>query len=85
MFDKMKLAAVAPGFVSANDKAETIYYNGSIYTVDDARSWAQAMAVSDGEIVAVGLEQDILALKGNDTAMVDLGARMVMPGIVDGK
>jgi len=82
-FTAALLALVLPGIALANEKADAIYYNGDIYTVDETRSWAQAMAVKNDKITVIGLEQDVLKLKGPSTNMVDLGGRMVMPGIVD--
>lgn len=61
----------------------TAYVNGRIYTVDAARLWAEAILVEDGRIAGVGLSADILAAAGDGCAIVDLGGRMVMPGIHD--
>ncbi|MHA3792303.1 amidohydrolase [Sphingomonas sp. YL-JM2C] len=61
----------------------TAYVNGRIYTVDAARSWAEAILVEDGRIAGVGRSADILAAAGDGCAIVDLGGRMVMPGIHD--
>ncbi len=63
--------------------ADTIFINGGIYTVDAERSWAQAAAVRDGRIVAVGSNEEILALKGDATEVVDLTGRLALPGFHD--
>ena len=63
--------------------ADAVYTNARIYTVDETRPWAEAMAVADGRIVAVGSAGDMAAHTGDATAIVDLGGRMVMPGIHD--
>ena len=63
--------------------ADVIFHNAKIYTVDESRSWAQALAVKDGVIQTVGLTEDVMAYKGDATTVVDVGGRMVMPGIVD--
>ncbi|MBT6891100.1 MAG: hypothetical protein HOA25_06345, partial [Gammaproteobacteria bacterium] len=47
--------------------AEKIFTNGTIYTVDVNNSQHQAMAVSDGVIIAVGSSEEIQALKGAQT------------------
>ena len=57
--------------------------HGAIYTVDAARSWAEAVAVKDGRIVFVGSDQAASALIGPRTKVVDLGGRLVLPGFVD--
>ena len=63
--------------------ADTIFINGGIYTVDPERSWAQAAAVREGRIVAVGSNEEILAIKGENTEVVDLTGRMALPGFHD--
>lgn len=63
--------------------ADLVMLNGGIYTVDSQRSWAQAAAIDDGVIVAVGTNDEIGAYVGNDTEIVDLEGRMAMPGIHD--
>jgi len=67
----------------SKQEAETIYLNGHIYTVDSNNSWQQAMAVEQGILVALGSNDDVLAYKGNDTSVIDLQGKMVMPGIQD--
>ena len=63
--------------------ADIVLRNGRIYTVDTRRSWAAAVAVRNGRIVAVGSDAEVKALIGKTTTVVDLGGRMAMPGIVD--
>ena len=62
---------------------DLILTNGRIYTVDAKDSWAEAVAVTGGRIVAVGSAAEIGALKGPHTKVEDLGGRMAMPGFVD--
>ena len=57
--------------------------NGFVYTVDAVRSRAQAFAVGDGKFLAVGSNDDMMAVTGKDTKVVDLKGKMVMPGLVD--
>lgn len=72
----------AQGAVRASD-ADLVLHNGKIVTVDGEFSLAQAMAVQDGRIVAVGGNDDVLRLKGSDTETIDLEGRMVLPGWID--
>ena len=65
------------------DPADLVLLKGGIYTVDSQRSWAQAAAIDDGVIVAVGTNEEIGAYIGNDTEVIDLEGRMAMPGIHD--
>ena len=65
------------------DPADLVMLNGGIYTVDTDRSWAEAAAIVDGIIVAVGSNDDIQPYVGTDTEVIDLDGRMAMPGIHD--
>jgi predicted amidohydrolase YtcJ len=56
---------------------------GAVYTMDVARPVAEALAVSGGEVAAVGDEADVMALAGPRTRVIHSGDGMVMPGIVD--
>src|SRR6201987_4051891 len=56
---------------------------GTVLTVADARPTAEALAVADGLIIAVGARSDVAALIGADTQTVDLGDGCVMPGFVE--
>jgi predicted amidohydrolase YtcJ len=57
--------------------------NGKIVTVDARSSVAQALAVHDGKIMALGKSADIRKLAGAATRVVDLGGRTVIPGLID--
>ncbi len=63
--------------------ADTIYTGGNIITVNDAAPSAEALAVKDGKILAVGAKADVLETKGNATKLVDLGGKTLIPGFVD--
>ena len=81
----MLLASTAI-FVSGAHAAETadiIYSGGPILTMDDANPRAEAVAIKDGRILAVGTAGDVMALKGAGTTMVDLGGRTLLPGFID--
>ncbi|MDG2090602.1 MAG: amidohydrolase [Gammaproteobacteria bacterium] len=63
--------------------ADEIYTNARVYTLDDTSPWEEAIAVKDGEILAVGSTTEIAALAGPETNSIDLGGKMIMPGIHD--
>ena len=64
--------------------ADTIYTGGDIVTVNDAQPTAEAVAVKDGRILAVGSRADVeSAYKGQSTRVVDLAGRTLTPGFVD--
>ena len=55
--------------------ADTIYTGGNIITINDAAPSAEALAVKDGKILAVGAKADVLKTKGEATKLVDLGGK----------
>jgi predicted amidohydrolase YtcJ len=63
--------------------ASLLLLHGRVYTADPARPWAQALAIRDDTILAVGSDGEAEAYRGTGTREIDLGGRMVMPGIVD--
>ena len=62
--------------------ADLVVY-GTVLTVDENRPTAEALAVTDGRIVAVGSRADVEAHEGPDTETVELGDGCVMPGFVE--
>nr|WP_316643486.1 amidohydrolase [uncultured Roseateles sp.] len=64
--------------------ADVVLKNGYVYTVDATQSVAQAVAVREGRIVYVGQDTGVQAYVGSQTRVIDLGGRMLMPGLVDG-
>lgn len=69
--------------LAAGEFADTILINGNIVTIDANRSIAQALAVKDGLILHVGSEQDVRALSGGTTQVIDARGRTVTPGLID--
>jgi len=63
--------------------ADHVFINGGIYTVDAQRSWAEAAAVVDGEIVYVGGNDGARELIGSDTRVIDLEGKLLLPGFHD--
>ena len=63
--------------------ADLAFVDGAVYTVDAARTCAQAVAVKDGRIAAVGSDADVRPLLDARTEVVDLGGRMLLPGFQD--
>ena len=73
----------AVGAQAPAQRADRIFVNGKVWTADDARPMAEAVAVSGDKIVAVGSSQEIRALAGPKTVTVDLAGRLVVPGFQD--
>ncbi|MGB8909080.1 MAG: amidohydrolase [Candidatus Cybelea sp.] len=65
-------------------QADLILTNADVVTMDDARPTAQAVAIADGRILAVGSAAEIESLKSGATHVVDLGGKTLLPGFVDG-
>ncbi|MDX1556009.1 MAG: amidohydrolase family protein, partial [Xanthomonadales bacterium] len=63
--------------------ADLVLTNGAIYTVDAARSWAEAVAIRDGEFIFVGRNDGVTTVTGANTLVIDLEGRMVIPGMQD--
>lgn len=63
--------------------ASMIFVNGDVVTMDDQAKTAQGVAVSGQTIVAVGRNEDVLALRGPATTVVDLNGRTLVPGFID--
>ena len=63
--------------------ADSVYHTGRIYTVNEERPWAQAVAIRNGKITFVGSDDEARAHIGPDTAVFDLRGRMMLPGFQD--
>lgn len=69
-------------------RADIIFLNANIYTGVDTSSFhaiqrAEALAVRDGRVEAVGRNDEIVKLKGPSTEVINLGGHFVMPGFND--
>ena len=60
---------------------DVLYKNGQIYTVDDSRSWAEAVAVKDGRITFVGSNEDAKGIEAAE--VIDLDGKMLLPGFIE--
>jgi len=70
-------AAADPG------AADLLLLNGKIRTLDSRSSVAQALAVRDGTILAVGDDTSIKPMAGPDARVIDLAGKTVIPGLID--
>jgi predicted amidohydrolase YtcJ len=60
-----------------------VFVNGKVWTVNRGQREAEALAVSNGRVVAVGTNEEIKRLAGPTTHVVDLGGRRLLPGFYD--
>jgi predicted amidohydrolase YtcJ len=64
--------------------ADLVLRGAQIYTVDPGNPWAEAIAIRDDAITAVGRQKEISALIGPDTQVIDLPDNyLVLPGFID--
>jgi len=68
-------AAIAP--------ADILLMNGKIVTLNPKSSIAQAVAIEQGQVVAVGTNSDLHQYIGHTTQVIDLHGRTVIPGLID--
>ncbi|MBL8821651.1 MAG: amidohydrolase [Planctomycetia bacterium] len=78
----MSIGYLVDGIAAAD--ADVIYHGGTIVTVDEKTPSAEALAVKDGRIVAVGAKAYVLKHQGDKTRLVDLKGRTMLPGFIDG-
>jgi predicted amidohydrolase YtcJ len=64
-------------------KADLILHNARVFTVDRATPWAEALACGQGRLLAVGSNDDVTSLTGSATRVIDVGQRLVLPGLTD--
>jgi hypothetical protein len=67
----------------AQEAPDLILHHARIWTGDDGRPWAEAVAIEGSRIVAVGSDAEVLALRGGRTRVRDLEGRFLTPGFID--
>lgn len=77
------LSIIAMGKDVTTEKADVILHNGTIYTVDNDFSIAEAVAIKGKTIIAVGAGKEILGCKDANTIIIDLHGLTAVPGLVD--
>jgi predicted amidohydrolase YtcJ len=68
---------------AAETQADFVLEGAAVYTVDRARTWAEAVAVRGDEIVYVGGNKGAARYVGPRTRVVNLHGKMVLPGFQD--
>lgn len=62
---------------------QTMYFNAKIFTVNPQQTWADAMLIDNGLILAIGSKDDVVTIADKNVNEVDLDGKFVMPGIHD--
>ena len=65
-------------------KKPKAYINANIITMDDKNPKAEAIAIKDGKIIAIGSEEKVLASISKDDKVINLRGKTMIPGFVDG-
>ncbi len=79
----LRLALASALLAACAERADTIYSNGTLLTLEAALPHAEALATRGDRILAVGSREQIEALAGGDTRRVDLAGHTLAPGFVD--
>lgn len=63
--------------------ADLIVNQANVITIDDSNPSAEAFAVKDGKIILVGGDKEVQDLEGEETEVLSLGGKTVIPGFID--
>ena len=69
------------GQAAAADVADRVLRGGKVYTLNSEAPWAEAVAIHGDRIVYVGDDTGVAAFTGPATDVVELGGRLVLPGL----
>jgi len=69
--------------VQAQQNPTLIIHHANIITLDDTKPQAQAIAIANDKIIAVGNDAEILPLKATNTKVVNANGRTIIPGLYD--
>jgi predicted amidohydrolase YtcJ len=76
--------SLVPGtFAGTCLDADLVVRNATIVTMDDHNDIADALAVRDGKILAVGTDRKLQSCIGPRTKVMDWGGKTVLPGLID--
>jgi predicted amidohydrolase YtcJ len=64
-------------------RADLVLINGNVITVDEKNTIAEAVAIKCNRILRVGSNAEVKSLADEDTAVIDLGGKTVVPGLID--
>jgi len=71
------------GTGDAPELADLVIQNARVWTGDAGQPWAEAIATRGDTILSVGSTDDVSALIGADTVVVDATGQMLVPGFID--
>jgi predicted amidohydrolase YtcJ len=78
------IASCVPGDNNGNqDSADLILSGAKIFTSNEEQPWAEAVAIKEGRFIYVGDSPGATQFRSDSTRSIDLGGRLVIPGLVD--
>ncbi len=87
---KLKIALFVCLFIGSSlgsaqnqQTADLVITNAKIFTVSEENPYVQAIAVKDGNILALGSNQDVAPYTRTTTKVLDVGGKLVIPGFID--
>lgn len=72
------------GITNADEPPTLVLVEGNIVTMDEAKPRAEAMAIRDERIIALGTNEEIRKLIAPATKVIDLDGRLTLPGFIEG-
>ncbi|MFP4083185.1 MAG: amidohydrolase, partial [Candidatus Aminicenantes bacterium] len=63
------------------EKVDLVLLNGNIVTMSDELPGAQALAIKGNKIISVGTKKDVDPFIGEETKIIDLDQKTVIPGL----
>lgn len=84
LFFFMPVSQFAFAIPASRHTADTVYFDAHVVTIDDKKPYADAIAIKDGKIVAVGTKAEIETWIGPPTKRYDLDGKTIVPGFIDG-
>ena len=63
--------------------SDTILYNGKIHTMRSKSDIVEAIAIKGDKVISTGSNKDVQSLSNSETIEIDLGGRLVLPGLID--
>jgi predicted amidohydrolase YtcJ len=69
---------------TGREPADLVLRGGRVVTVDEGRPEAEAVAVRDSVLVAVGSDEEMVSLIGPETRVIELDGRLAIPGFIEG-
>ena len=77
------LVSLEFGNSQTNSSPDIIFHNGEILTMEESPTQVEAIAIRNESILAIGDENEILAMAGSNTHIINLEGRTLLPGFID--